>query len=137
MLFSNSQNIGGRSAVLLVEDEFLLLEMFGEILIEAGYIVRSAASAEEAADFLGIMPMPWALVTDINLGRAKMDGWELARLARQRDPERGIIYISGDSGHRWAANGVPRSLLLPKPFAAAQLVEVVSSLLNSPQQQPF
>jgi two-component system, cell cycle response regulator CpdR len=137
MLFSNSQNIGGRSAVLLVEDEFLLLEMFGEILIEAGYIVRSAASAEEAADFLGIMPMPWALVTDINLGRAKMDGWELARLARQRDPERGIIYISCDSGHRWAANGVPRSLLLPKPFAAAQLVEVVSSLLNSPQQQPF
>jgi len=117
----------------LVEDEFLLREMLEEILTEAGYSVQSASSAEEAADLLGGIPMPWALVTDVNLGRARMDGWELARLVRQRDPDRGIVYVSGDSGHRWAANGVPHSILLPKPFVSAQLVEAVSTLLNQPR----
>ena len=133
MHLSNSQNTSDASTILLVEDEFLLREMLEEILTEAGYSVQSASSAEEAADLLGGIPMPWALVTDVNLGRARMDGWELARLVRQRDPDRGIVYVSGDSGHRWAANGVPHSILLPKPFAAAQLVEAVSSLLNRPR----
>ena len=133
MHLSSSQYVRDRSTILLVEDEFLLREMFGEILTEAGHSVQSAASAEEAADLLGGMPMPWVLVTDINLGRARMDGWELARLARRRDPDRGIIYVTGDSGHRWAANGVPHSILLPKPFVSAQLVEAVSTLLNQPR----
>jgi hypothetical protein len=38
--------------------------------------------------------------------------------------------MSGDSAHHWAAKGVPRSILLAKPFAAAQLVEAISSLLD-------
>jgi hypothetical protein len=59
-----------------------------------------------------------------------MNGWELARLARQHDPGRGILYVSGDSGHSWAAQGVPHSIFLPKPFAPTQLVEAVSNLLN-------
>jgi CheY-like chemotaxis protein len=129
MNLSSWQNPGA-PAVLLVEDECLLREMLGETLSEAGLSVSAATSGEEAATLLGSMPPRWALVTDINLGRGKMDGWELARLARQQDPSRGILYMSGDSGaHHWAAKGVPRSILLAKPFAAAQLVEAISSLL--------
>jgi two-component system, cell cycle response regulator CpdR len=59
-----------------------------------------------------------------------MDGWELARLVRHHDPDCEILYVSGDSTHRWAANGVPNSMLIAKPFAPAELVEAVSSLLN-------
>ena len=50
---------------------------------------------------------------DINLGRAGMDGWDVARLAREHDPRCGILYVSGDSAHRWSAKGVPHSLMLP------------------------
>jgi hypothetical protein len=60
-----------------------------------------------------------------------MDGWEFARLARQHDPCCAILNVTGDSDHRWAANGVPRSVMLSKPFAQAQLVEAVSNLLNN------
>lgn len=103
--------------------------MLEETLVEAGYGVVSAASGEAATNLLSRPPLPRALVADINLGRARMDGWELARIARQNDPGCVILYVSGDSAHRWAANGVPRSVLLAKPFAPAQLVEEVSSLL--------
>jgi CheY-like chemotaxis protein len=93
-------------------------------------VFRCRPSGEEAATLLGSMPARWALVTDINPGRGKMDGWELARLARQQDPGRAILYMSGDSAHHWAAKGVPRSILLPKPFAAARLLEATSRLLG-------
>ncbi|MCK1453278.1 response regulator [Bradyrhizobium sp. 35] len=129
MHLSNSHNAADGSTILLVEDEALLREMLEETLIEAGYGVVSAASGEEAARLLIRTPLPRAVVTDINLGRARMDGWGLARLARENDPSCGILYVSGDSAHRWASNGVPRSILLPKPFAPAQLVQALSGLL--------
>jgi DNA-binding response OmpR family regulator len=116
--------------VLLVEDEDLLRELLEDRLSEAGFGVLSAASGEEAAELLAVAPLPRALVTDINLGRAGMDGWDVARLAREHDPRCGILYVSGDSAHRWAAKGVPHSLMLSKPFAPAQLVEALSNLLN-------
>ncbi|RXT42980.1 response regulator [Bradyrhizobium betae] len=130
MHLSNSQDASERSTILLVEDEDLLREMLEETLVEAGYGVVSAASGEEATDLLNGDPLPRALVTDINLGRARMDGWELARIARANDPSCVILYVSGDSAHRWAANGVPQSLLLAKPFAPAELVEAISGLLT-------
>ncbi|WP_349521891.1 hypothetical protein [Bradyrhizobium canariense] len=58
----------------MVEDEDLLREMLEETLLEAGFGVLSAASGEEAADLLKGTSLPRALVTDINLGRARMDG---------------------------------------------------------------
>lgn len=103
--------------------------MLEETLVEAGYGVVSAASGEEATNLLRMPPLPRAIVTDINLGRARMDGWALARVARANHPGCAILYVSGDSAHRWAANGVPQSVILAKPFAPAQLVEAVSRLL--------
>ncbi|MCK1302022.1 response regulator [Bradyrhizobium sp. 24] len=129
MHLSNSQDIGARSIILLVEDEDLLREMLEETLLEAGFGVLSAASGEEAADLLSGSSLPRALITDINLGRARMDGWALARRVREHDPSCAIVYVSGDSAHRWVSNGVPRSVILPKPFAPAQLVEALSELL--------
>ncbi|MGY3405020.1 CheY-like chemotaxis protein [Bradyrhizobium sp. GM5.1] len=127
MQLSDSQDAAERSIILLVEDEDLLREMLEETLLEVGYGVVSAASGEEeAADLLGGAPLPRALITDINLGRTRMDGWTLARLARQHDRGCGILFVSGDSAHRWTSNGVARSVM---PFAPAQLVEALSDLL--------
>lgn len=116
MHLSNSQDPAERPTILLVEDEDLLREMLEETLVEAGYGVVSAASGEEATNLLRVPPLPRALVTDINLGRARMDGWELARLARQNDPGCVILYVSGDSAHGWVTNGVPQSISWPSPL---------------------
>jgi len=71
-----------------------------------------------------------ALVTDISL-RGKIDGWEVARQAREIDPEFPVVYISGGSAAEWPSKGVPNSVMVPKPFAPAQLVTAISNLLNA------
>jgi DNA-binding response OmpR family regulator len=70
-------------------------------------------------------------VTDINLGSGKLDGWNVARRAREIDPEFPVVYMTGDSADEWASKGVPNSILITKPFAPAQLVTAISQLLNS------
>jgi CheY-like chemotaxis protein len=70
-----------------------------------------------------------ALVTDINL-RGRMTGWEVAKQARQIEPEFPIVYMTGAAAEDWASHGVPKSILLLKPFAPAQLVTAISQLLN-------
>ena len=71
-----------------------------------------------------------ALVTDINL-LGKLDGWEVARQAREIDPDFPVVYITAANADQWASQGVPNSVLLTKPFAPAQLVTAVSNLLNT------
>jgi DNA-binding response OmpR family regulator len=71
-----------------------------------------------------------ALVIDIGL-RGRMDGWEVAKQAREIDPAFTIIYITAAHADQWASQGVPNSILLTKPFAPAQLVTAVSQLLNT------
>jgi DNA-binding response OmpR family regulator len=70
------------------------------------------------------------LVTDINLA-GRIDGWEVARAAREVDPAFPIIYMTGAAADQWPVHGVPHSLLLTKPFAPAQLVTAISNLLNA------
>jgi DNA-binding response OmpR family regulator len=72
-----------------------------------------------------------ALVTDIKLGPGKLDGWDVARHAREIDPDFPVVYMSGTDAAEWASKGVPNSIMLSKPFAPAQLVTAVSQLLNT------
>jgi CheY-like chemotaxis protein len=71
-----------------------------------------------------------ALVTDINL-RGSMGGWEVARFAREIDPNFPVVYMTGASADEYGSHGVPNSILLTKPFAPAQLVTAVSQLLHT------
>jgi DNA-binding response OmpR family regulator len=71
-----------------------------------------------------------ALVTDIHLA-GKLDGWDVARAAREINCNLAVVYMTGAAAQEWASKGVPNSLLLIKPFAPAQLVTAVSQLLNA------
>jgi CheY-like chemotaxis protein len=71
------------------------------------------------------------LVTDINLGSSNIDGWAVARHAREIDPSFPVVYMSGNDAADWASMGVPNSIMLEKPFAPAQLVTAVSQLINA------
>jgi len=57
-------------------------------------------------------------VTDISLV-GRIDGWEVARRAREIDPAFPILYITGADADRWPSHGVPNSVLLTKPFCAS------------------
>ena len=118
--------------ILVVEDDQLVQSVVEEALTEGGFEVVIATSGEGAVKLLDAAKAKYrALVTDINLGRDKMNGWDVARRAREIDPEFPVIYMTGDSADDWASKGVPKSILLSKPFAPAQLVTAVSQLLNT------
>ena len=117
--------------ILVVEDDQSIQSIVEESLTEGGFGTAMAPSGEEAVGLLNAGDGKYrALVTDINLGRDKMDGWEVARHAREINPEFPVVYMSGDSASDWASKGVPNSIMLEKPFAPAQLVTAVSQLLN-------
>jgi CheY-like chemotaxis protein len=117
--------------ILVVEDDNLMQSVVEEALKEGGFETVLASSGEQAAELLDSAEGKYrALVTDINLGRDKLDGWEVARHAREIDPAFPVVYMSGDSAKDWAFKGVPNSIMLAKPFAPAQLVTAVAQLMN-------
>src|ERR1700704_4383929 len=128
-----SRALDDQLVILVIEDDQAIQTIVDEALTEGGFEPAIAASGEEAVTLLkGGLIKYRALVTDINL-RGTMGGWEVAKVAREIDPEFPIIYMTGASADQYASHGVPNSILLTKPFAPAQLVTAVSQLLNSAQ----
>ena len=122
-------------SILVVEDEVLILQMIESALEDGGFKVKSAASAERAIQKLDARESPFcALVTDINLGRG-ISGWELAKRAREINPAIAVIYVTGHGADEWATHGLPKSVVIEKPFAIAQLVTAVASLVNGSNQR--
>jgi two-component system, OmpR family, response regulator len=117
-------------AVLVVEDEHLILLDVESALEEAGFDVVGAQNAAQAMAFFDAEPVKFkGLVTDIRLGAGK-SGWEVARHLRRANPTIPVIYMSGDSAIHWGAEGVPESVMITKPFFLPQIIAALSTLLN-------
>jgi DNA-binding response OmpR family regulator len=117
--------------VLYVEDDVLIRELVEITLQEFGFEVVGAADGTTALDALKDNVVPFrALVTDVNLG-TELDGWEIARRARELRRALPVVYVSGASGHQWKSNGVPDSVMIAKPFTPKQLAGTLSSLLKA------
>ncbi len=117
--------------VLVVDNEALILDLLVTALEDGGYEVVQARSGHDALAILdehaGVFG---GVVTDVNLGGGST-GWDVARRARELNPGLPIVYISGNSAHEWRAQGVPRSVLLSKPFALADVVVALASARNT------
>ena len=117
--------------ILIIEDGEPIQAIVEDVLIEGGFEPAFAPSGEEAVTLLkGRLINYRALVTDIHL-KGRIDGWEVARQAREINPDFPIVYITGGSADKWPSRGVPNSILLAKPFAPAQLIAAVSNFLNA------
>ena len=116
--------------ILVIEDDQQIQVLLEDALRDGGYEPAIAGSGEEAVTLLKAFRSKYrALVTDIKL-MGRMDGWSVARAAREVDPGFPIVYITGAAPQEWPMWGVPNSVLLTKPFAPAQLLTAVSQLLN-------
>ncbi len=99
-------------------------------LVDEGFEPAIAASGEKAITLLkSDRNIYRALVTDIKL-LGRIDGWEVARTAREIYPTFPVVFITGAGADQWTSQGVPSSILLEKPFAPADLVTVLLQLLN-------
>lgn len=117
--------------ILVIEDDRDLQMMVEDALRDGGYEPAIAGSGEEALTLLKAFRTKYsALVTDIRL-LGRLDGWRVARGAREIDPSFPVLYITGGGGDEWPTRGVPDSVLLNKPFSPDELVAAVSKLLKN------
>lgn len=117
--------------ILVVDDEPLIIDLIQAALEDGGYFVLTATSGPEAMQALDQDERRAiaGLITDIRLGET--DGWAVAHRARARNPSVAVVYVTGDSSHEWDMRGVPKSVVLQKPFAVAQVVVAVTELINA------
>ncbi|MBL0407371.1 PAS domain-containing protein [Microvirga aerilata] len=112
--------------VLLVDDEELVRASTADMLVELGYTVVEAMSAEEALRLLEDGLVPDVVVTDHLM--PGMTGTELARELHRRLPGIGVLIISGYADVEGVAPDLPR---LVKPFRQAELAASLAALGKS------
>ncbi len=122
--------------LLLVEDDEDLRVTLEDALRDAGFELQIANDGASALAILESQKDKLrGLITDINLGSGP-DGWEVAKRGRELIPTLPVVYMSGASGQEWPSKGVPHSTLVAKPFAPAQLITAISTLLNISDTHP-
>ena len=117
--------------ILLVEDEPLVLLVAQDALEAGGYTVVPVQLSSEAMGVLDSRISELSgLVTDIRLPGGR-DGWEIARHARELRSDLPIVYTTADSTADWSVKGVPKSVVVQKPYAGAQLLTAISTLMTA------
>jgi CheY-like chemotaxis protein len=115
----------GAGRVVLVDDEELVRASTAAMLVELGYDVIEAASAEEALRMISGGIQLDVLVTDHLM--PGMTGVDLARALFLRKPEVAVLIISGYAEAEGIAPDLPR---LTKPFRITDLALSLASLLR-------
>lgn len=112
----------GRTSVLVVEDDFVLLEIVTHIFERAGLRVYQASGGEAALTVLrdNGARIDW-LFTDVNLP-GLIDGWVVAAEYRLSHPFRPVIYSS--SAQFVTRRTVHGSIFIEKPFDPAHILNL-------------
>jgi DNA-binding NtrC family response regulator len=109
--------------ILVVDDEEEVREILAETLVDFGYLVLTAAGAEEALSVLARDGSVAMVITDVRM--PGMSGLELAEEIYARWPEVKVVLISG----YFLPQSVPQRFL-KKPFHMKELASVVRSELG-------
>ena len=113
--------------ILVVEDEFLIRLSLTEALVEAGFAVTDAETADVALPLVQSGEFD-LLITDIQLP-GMLNGTDLARAARTKQPALPIIYMSGRPPEQ--APAVPHTLYIGKPYTPEDLCRAAQHLLDN------
>jgi len=132
-LDANPIAAGATTAILVVDDERAVRSVVVRLLQRYGYETAEAPDAETALSILGGQPGRFRLViTDDRM--PGMSGYELVAVIARIHPYLRVVLMSGFTDAAEAAgdqNGILR--LLPKPFTASGLLNVVTDVLGEDQ----
>ncbi|MCB2228327.1 MAG: response regulator [Desulfarculaceae bacterium] len=123
----------GHPRVMVVEDEEGLAQNLADLLALEGYHVATAPDGL-AGLRTHLTFRPELVISDILM--PIMDGVEMVRTLRERDPGLKVIFISGFFGTRSIQNGLMQEIedfgypRLAKPFRPSQLLELVRRALG-------
>ena len=121
-------------AVLVVEDDVPILQLYRWTLQRLGYSLLEARNGREALDVLARHPGRLdLLLTDVVM--PEMDGFSLAERVAAVHPEAGILFVTAYSAEMVTVSGglaeAGHAFLL-KPFTADSLVAKMREVLDRP-----
>ena len=116
-----------KGTVLLVDDDGLVRSSTTDMLVDFGYEVVEACSADEALRMVDQGLRPDFLITDHLM--PGMSGVELARNILTRRPDARALIVSGYADVDGIAPDLPR---LTKPFKQADLAAAIAELKHEP-----
>ena len=115
------------ATVLIVEDEDQVRVLAESYLREQGHQTVSAATAEEALAVFEVVTRIDVLFLDINLHGEMHAGFDVAKRARERQPDLAVLYTTGQAVTDGArAMMVENSAVLEKPYTVDQLQAALS-----------
>jgi len=115
--------------ILVVEDEALVRMTLVDVLEDAGFKVIEAAHADEALRVLKAVSGIQGMVTDVEMPRGSINGFELARQVRASRQEIGVLIASGRAAPK--PGDLPDgALFIGKPIHPETLVKLIKTLLG-------
>ena len=121
---------GRGETVLVVEDDEGVRDYVANALRHLGYRVLHASDGRRALDLLTNNPGIALLLTDVGLPR--INGAQLADLARQHAPQLKVVFMTGYGRNAISHHGLldRGADLLPKPFTVEVLAHKLSEVLD-------
>jgi len=113
--------------ILVVDDDRAVLDVAAMVIEDLELPVLQAGNGAEALEILGANRNIVLLITDIVM--PGMDGWELARIAKQRNPALKVLYTSGYIKNRGTLPSEEYGPVLAKPWRARQLHQAINRAL--------
>ena len=114
--------------IVLVDEEPTIRQAVADHLRRTSFQVVEAADSDEALKLLEMTPSAQGLVVDAHVP-GRMDGFELAGMARKRWPDLAVVMVSG---HSDATSGpIPDGgEFIAKPYLSTYLVPTLNRLIG-------
>jgi CheY-like chemotaxis protein len=119
-----------RKSILVVEDEAIIRELYGEILSMQGYHFEMAETGEEGVQM-------WEsgqynlVICDLGLP-GLLSGWDVIEKIREKDREMPVLVVTGwgNSTERTKIEKYQVNRVLSKPVAVNKLVSEIAAMIN-------
>jgi len=111
--------------VLIVEDDFDIREVLGEVLADEGFRVLGVSNGQEALDHLKDGHPPRLILLDLMM--PVMSGWQFVS-EQKKNPRISnipVVVVSADGNLQQKASSLGASGFLRKPIEIEALLEVV------------
>ncbi len=120
------------STILMMDDDLLVLESLGDYLKQAGYTVVTASSAREAVEQARETPADVAL---LDMKMPEMDGFQVAAMLRQLQPDLRVIMFTGYASLETEARAAQLDFYeyLPKSNWYDLLLPTIERVLAEPE----
>ncbi len=118
--------------ILIVDDESDIRDLVSDILKDAKYSTRTAASSDSAFHAIAER-VPSLLILDIWLQGSELDGLGVLEMVRKRYPHLPVVMISGHGNIETAVTAIKMGAydFIEKPFKEDRLLLVVARALEN------